>query len=200
MMTATASEQDKKPEPDLMEVDDNSENKPSGEVKAANVEISSELLERQEWIKNMRLKFCVRPEFEVTKNIIHEDGMLNQEYFLPPKGVKLEAEPERKWTEAERALLIQGIQQYGIGHFREISEALLPQWSGNDLRVKSMRLVGRQNLQLYKDWKGSPEDIEREYERNKAIGLKYNTWKNSTLVYDDAGLVLKAIEESEPKL
>ncbi|ORY01319.1 hypothetical protein K493DRAFT_323487 [Basidiobolus meristosporus CBS 931.73] len=162
-------------------------------------EISKELLERQEWIKNMRLQFCVRPEFEVTKNIIHEDGMLNQEYFLPPKGAKLEAEPERKWTETERNLLIQGIQQYGIGHFREISEALLPQWSGNDLRVKSMRLMGRQNLQLYKDWKGSIEDIEREYERNKAIGLKYNTWKNSTLVYDDAGLVLKAIEASEPK-
>jgi hypothetical protein len=35
--------------------------------------------ERQEWVKQMRLKFCVRPEFEVTKNMIFEDGTLNQE-------------------------------------------------------------------------------------------------------------------------
>jgi hypothetical protein len=36
-------------------------------------------LERQEWVKQMRLKFCIRPEFEVTKNMIFEDGTLNQE-------------------------------------------------------------------------------------------------------------------------
>lgn len=37
------------------------------------------LQERHDWINQIRLKFCVRPEFEITKNIIHPDGRLNQE-------------------------------------------------------------------------------------------------------------------------
>jgi hypothetical protein len=34
----------------------------------------------------------------------------------------------RKWTEKERELLIKGIEKFGIGHFREISEDSLPDW------------------------------------------------------------------------
>ncbi|CAG8822649.1 4350_t:CDS:2, partial [Dentiscutata erythropus] len=41
---------------------------------------------KQEWVKHMRLKFCIRPEFEITQNILHSDGTLNQDYFRPPKG------------------------------------------------------------------------------------------------------------------
>ncbi|GJJ76385.1 hypothetical protein EMPS_08744 [Entomortierella parvispora] len=151
---------------------------------------------RQQRINEIRLKFCVRDEFPITKNMIHSDGTLNQDYFRPPKGAK--AEVARKWTDKERELLIKGIEKHGIGHFREISEEFLPSWSGNDLRVKSMRLVGRQNLQLYKDWKGNEQDMAREFELNKAIGLKYGTWKAGTLVADDDGLVAKAIEETWP--
>ncbi|KAG0014546.1 hypothetical protein BGZ81_000408 [Podila clonocystis] len=151
---------------------------------------------RQQRINEIRLKFCVREEFPITKNMIHSDGTLNQDYFRPPKGAK--AEVARKWTDKERELLIKGIEKYGIGHFREISEEFLPAWSGNDLRVKSMRLMGRQNLQLYKDWKGTEQDMAREFELNKAIGLKYGTWKAGTLVADDDGLVAKAIEEQWP--
>ena len=33
----------------------------------------------QEWVTQFRLKFCVREEFEITKNIIHPDGSINQE-------------------------------------------------------------------------------------------------------------------------
>ncbi|KAJ1975635.1 hypothetical protein H4R35_003063, partial [Dimargaris xerosporica] len=98
----------------------------------------------------------------------------------------------------ERDLLVQGIEQYGIGHFREISEALLPAWSPNDLRIKAIRLMGRQNLQLYRNWQGNANAIKQEYERNKAIGLRLNAWKGGCLVYDDDGLVLKAIMETEP--
>ncbi|KAG0256008.1 hypothetical protein BG011_004817 [Mortierella polycephala] len=151
---------------------------------------------RQQRINELRLKFCVRDEFPITKNMIHSDGTLNQDYFRPPKGAK--AEVARKWTDKERELLIKGIEKYGIGHFREISEEFLPSWSGNDLRVKSLRLMGRQNLQLYKDWKGNEEDMAREFELNKAIGLKYGAWKAGTLVADDDGLVAKAIEEQWP--
>ncbi|KAH7043598.1 hypothetical protein BKA57DRAFT_110514 [Linnemannia elongata] len=58
--------------------------------------------------------------------------------------------------------------------------------------------MGRQNLQLYKDWKGNEQDIAREFELNKAIGLKYGAWKGGCLVADDDGLVAKAIEEQWP--
>lgn len=42
---------------------------------------------------------------------------------------------------------------------------------------------------MYRGWKGNAEDIAREYERNKEIGLKYGAWKQGVLVYDDEGLV-----------
>ncbi|KAJ1965411.1 hypothetical protein IWQ62_002672 [Dispira parvispora] len=154
---------------------------------------------KKEWVKQMRLQFSIRPEFEITQNIIHSDGTLNQDYFRPPKDAPRPGqEPVRKWTERERALLIEGIGLYGIGHFREISEKLLPAWSVNDLRIKCIRLIGRQNLQLYRDWKGTEEDIQREYQRNKDIGLRFSMWKGSCLVYDDDGHVLKAILATEP--
>jgi len=34
---------------------------------------------RQQRINELRLKFCVRDEFPITKNMIHSDGTLNQE-------------------------------------------------------------------------------------------------------------------------
>lgn len=57
------------------------------------------------------------------------------------------------------------------------------------MRLKCIRLIGRQNLQLYKNWKGNADEISREYDNNKRIGLKYDTWKQSVLVYDDKGEV-----------
>jgi hypothetical protein len=48
-------------------------------------------------------------------------------------------------------------------------------------------------LQLYRGWKGNDADIKREYQRNKAIGLKYDTWKQGVLVYDDEGKVEKEL-------
>lgn len=34
---------------------------------------------RQQRVNEIRLKFCVREEFPITKNMIHPDGTLNQE-------------------------------------------------------------------------------------------------------------------------
>ncbi|RKO85959.1 hypothetical protein BDK51DRAFT_11234, partial [Blyttiomyces helicus] len=94
-----------------------------------------ELTEKQRWVCAMRLGFCVREEFEITKTIVYEDGMLNQSYFRPPKGSKLEQEAVRRWTDEERGLLIQGIEKHGIGHFREISEEFLPAWVSTALHI-----------------------------------------------------------------
>ncbi|KAG4093017.1 hypothetical protein H8356DRAFT_1700605 [Neocallimastix lanati (nom. inval.)] len=161
--------------------------------------IKEALDKKHEWVKEMRKKFCVRKEFENTKILILEDGTLNQDYFRLSKGTVLKTNEVRKWTSVERGLLIKGIEKYGIGHFREISENLLPKWSGNDLRIKTIHLIGRQNLKLYKDWKGNEEDIKREYNRNKEIGLKCNAWKNNCLVDDGNGKVKELIEATEKK-
>ncbi|KAI8336075.1 hypothetical protein BC941DRAFT_354486 [Chlamydoabsidia padenii] len=149
------------------------------------------LKEKQEWINHMRRKFCIQPDFEVTKNLIHPDGTLNQDYFRPPKGYK--TPKAKKWTDVEKDLLIKGIAKHGIGNFGLISKESLPAWTTNDLRVKCIRLIGRQNLQLYRGWKGDADDIKREYQFNKSIGLKYGTWKQGVLVYDDDGKVEKAL-------
>ncbi|KAI9209820.1 uncharacterized protein BJ171DRAFT_594835 [Polychytrium aggregatum] len=153
------------------------------------------LSEKQAWVNSMRQKFCRRPEFPITTNIIDDDGFLNQDYFRPPKGALLAAPSTNKWTEKERALLIQGIEKYGIGHFREISEELLPNWQPNDLRIKTMRLMGRQNLQLYQGWRGGEPDIKLEHKKNRELGERLNAWKGGTLVYDDEGAVQRALEE-----
>lgn len=71
------------------------------------------------------------------------------------------------------------------------------------MRVKTIRIIGRQNLQLYKGWKGNGDAIAREYEKNKEVGLKFGTWKQGCLVYDDDGLVeqeLLAMKGSAPSV
>lgn len=60
-------------------------------------------------------------------------------------------------------------------------------------------MIGRQNLQLYRGWKGNADDIAREYAYNKGLGLKYGTWKQGVLVYDDDGKVEKELREYHKK-
>jgi len=60
-----------------------------------------------------------------------------------------------------------------------------------------MRLVGRQNLQRYKGWKGDEAAIQKEYEKNYALGMKYNAWKSGVLVADDEGHVENALNQLE---
>ncbi|KAL9539696.1 hypothetical protein MBANPS3_010113 [Mucor bainieri] len=149
--------------------------------------VDAETQARRNWVMFMRNQFSVRAEFPSTETILKTNGRLNQEYFRPR--AEIHAKEERAWTEAERNLLIQGIQKYGIGNWNDIRKELLKEWTSNDLRLKCIRLIGRQNLQLYKDWKGNADKIQQEYESNKRIGLKYGTWKQSVLVYDDDGKV-----------
>lgn len=60
-------------------------NPPTGiDPDAEAAQLLAKLKAKQEWVKNLRLKFCIRPEFEITKNMIHEDGTLNQEHVIHP--------------------------------------------------------------------------------------------------------------------
>ena len=73
----------------------------------------------------------------------------------------------------------------------------------NELRVKTARLVGRQNLKAYSGWKATAAMLDVERERNKAIADKLKAekgierWKGNVLVADDEGEVAAAIEASE---
>lgn len=50
--------------------------------------------------------------------------------------------------------LSQGLEQFGVGQWREISDTLLPQWDETSLRIKAARLMGSQSLARYVGWKG----------------------------------------------
>merc|ERR1711879_571623 len=105
----------------------------------------------------------------------------------------------KKWGDKEKDLLLQAIEKHGIGSWALVKSEFLPQWEATELRIKTARVMGRQSLVQYIDvkWKGTPADVEREYQRNKAIALKYNCWKGGVLVNDDEGLVAKVLE-AEP--
>lgn len=49
---------------------------------------------------------------------------------------------------------MQGLEEYGVGKWREISERYLPKWDDQSLRVKAARLLGSQSLARYVGWKG----------------------------------------------
>lgn len=52
-------------------------------------------------------------------------------------------------------------------------------------------MMGRQSLVEYIEmkWQGNKEQIEKEHDRNKEIGLKTGAWKGGLLIKDDTGLV-----------
>lgn len=52
--------------------------------------------------------------------------LIGSRYFRP----KIEAfdKEERLWTDVEKNLLIQGIEKYGIGNWKTISQELLKEW------------------------------------------------------------------------
>ena len=48
---------------------------------------------------------------------------------------------------------LQGIELYGVGKWREISD-LLPDWNDNELRSRTAKLLGSQSLAAYIGWRG----------------------------------------------
>eukprot|EP00127_Corallochytrium_limacisporum_P001919 Clim_evm74s88 gene=Clim_evmTU74s88 len=166
--------------------------KPMPDVESPEEEalLTEEDLKKRAWVKQMRLKFSVRPlKMPETKYICDEEGRLNLEYWVS----RHKKEVARKWTDKEKNLLMKGIREYGIGNWPPITERYLELWSSNDLRVKTIRLIGRQNLQLYKGWKGDENMIAKEYTYNKEVGERYNCWKGGVLVTDDDGKVEAAL-------
>jgi len=142
--------------------------------------------EKVDWATSMRLKFT-------PKDMLNADGSLNQLYFKPRHASKLK---EKKWTQKERRLLMEGICRYGIGNWGPMKEELLPDWDSTELRLKTQQLMGRQSLKAYKGWKGDEDTIRVEFEKNKQIGTELGCWKGGVLVADDEGKVAARLGET----
>ncbi|KNC81330.1 hypothetical protein SARC_06348 [Sphaeroforma arctica JP610] len=164
------------------------------------------LSDRQLWVKCMRIHMCHRRKPQSTdqkeentsekavESMCFANGDFNKKYFE----FEVTETEERVWDESKKALLYKGLETYGIGRFGEIRTNLLPQWTANELRMKTMPLIGRQNLQLYKGFRGNEAEIRIQYERNKKIGLAVpGCWKANILVSDDHGVVQRMIDETE---
>ena len=125
--------------------------------------------------------------------MLHENYALNQEYFKPKNVVH--AKP-RSWGAEEKALLLEGLNRFGVGAWNKIGETLLPDWSSTELRVKTGRVLGRQSVVRYKGWKPNAAMVAAEFEANRRIGTATGMWKGS-LVADEGGEVEKLIAEHE---
>jgi len=140
---------------------------------------------RVEWANKMRQ--LVSPA-----EALNEDGSLNQDFFKPKKVLFV---TEKKWGDEQHELLYKGIEEYGIGEWGKICDALLPKWQPQQLRIKASRLMGSQSLARYTGNKFTRKQVEAEYAKNKAIGTKTGCWKAGVLVEDDNGSVAMALKE-----
>ena len=52
------------------------------------------------------------------------------------------------------AVVMQGLEEFGIGKWRDIVEKHLTLWDDQALRLKACRLMGTQSLARYVGWKG----------------------------------------------
>ena len=72
------------------------------------------------------------------------------------------------WTEKEEQGLIEGVQEFGVGHWMQIRRSKLREWDEVEIRLKCARLMGRQDLSSYQDWKGDAAQMAQERANNKA--------------------------------
>ncbi|PNH06432.1 hypothetical protein TSOC_007217 [Tetrabaena socialis] len=152
--------------------------------------------DRLEFVREMRRRFS-------PKAMLKDDGSIDQDFFKPRRVVLVQAGapggPRTKWGAPEREALLKGLEEHGVGKWREIARDFLPgdQWEETQLRTRAARLLGTQSLARYVGWKGSAAEVEEVYERNKAIGAATGCWKGGILVEDDDGTLKKFMEQQQ---
>ena len=149
--------------------------------------------DKGEYARALRLAFS-------PQEVMDGEGNLKQSYFRPTQADwdKHLTENAKTWGARERALLISGLIDHGVGAWGEIVDAYLPEWTKAQLRVKTQRVLGRQNLKAFAGWHPeSLEEIEIVKAFHKAIGVATGTWKGSVLVLDDGGKAEAAIAAAQ---
>jgi len=127
-------------------------------------------------------------------DMLNEDGTIKQDYFKPKKVV---IQTDRRWGDAEKEKLLEGLEKFGVGGWKDIVAKLLPKWDDNTVRIKTCRVVGSQNLKRYMGWKPTREEVAKEFAKNRALGEKLSCWKAGMLVDNDQGDVAAALKEME---
>ena len=112
----------------------------------------------------MRTQLCP-PE------MVDQEGNFEEVYFKPRMRNNM------VWTEKEEALLVEGVLEFGVGHWMQIRRAKLREWDEVEIRLKCARLMGRQDLSCYEDC--IPKKIYK-MEKGKMGIVKHHkktTWK-----------------------
>ena len=126
-------------------------------------------------------------------------GELVQAFFRPKKVLVQVEGAGRRWGEEERARLAAGLERHGVGAWAAIRADGLGEWGGQDLRVKTCRALGVQNLQRLQGWRGSAQEQAAVQGQHKALGEGLGCWKNGTLVENFSGDVATALRELQVK-
>ena len=126
-------------------------------------------------------------------------GELVQAFFRPKKVLVQVEGAGRRWGEEERARLAAGLERHGVGAWAAIRADGLGEWGEQDLRVKTCRALGVQNLQRLQGWRGSAQEQAAVQGQHKALGERLGCWKNGTLVENFSGDVAKALRELQVK-
>ena len=113
--------------------------------------------QRKKYLLEMRKRFCPSEMLE------GDTGMLREEYFRPPK-------PKKIISEAEEELIVKSLETHGFGAWEEIAKEHFPDVDRNELRIKCMELVGKQDLSEYMGRKMTKEELDAEREKNLIEG------------------------------
>eukprot|EP01025_Chloroclados_australasicus_P025271 TRINITY_DN2527_c0_g3_i2.p3 TRINITY_DN2527_c0_g3~~TRINITY_DN2527_c0_g3_i2.p3 ORF type:complete len:171 (+),score=15.04 TRINITY_DN2527_c0_g3_i2:45-515(+) len=126
---------------------------------------------RKRWFLELRRKVLPQDMFE-------DDACteLKQDYFKPDVVVKFEHR-KNPWGVNETKKLVKGIQKHGFGSWEEISKEYFGDYPQQLIVIRASRLIGRQDMSIYEGWKPSFEELQKEFERNKALGTEQGTWK-----------------------
>ena len=128
---------------------------------------------------------------------LNPDGSLNQTFFKPKRVVY--ATEKAKWNDQDWDNLYKGIEKYGIdpSSWKKIIEEFCPGRDVLFIRIKASRVIGSQGLNRYHGWIGTKEEVQAEYQRNKAIGEATGCWKGGILVENDHGHAMAAIRKRD---
>lgn len=108
-------------------------------------------------------------------------------YFQP----KAASNKNTQWNDENVAKLVAGIQQFGVGEWEKIQAHYFKGWDEMDLRMKTCRLLGRQDLRKYHGWKGDRAAMELEYEKNRSEGTSKGLWKFGVFLNEEFGLLVE---------
>ena len=117
---------------------------------------------------------------------------LDLKYFKP----KASTLDHHEWDDTCEQMLLQGISAYGAGDIERIRRDYLPRWDSIEIRLKLCTLFGRQDISVYKSFKGNARQIYAERQKNKNRGRENGLWHYGMLVSKSHGDLLQ--EDASP--